>query len=94
MDQNLVRFALAPLLLNPLILQASLSKRQRTLSIEIKQSSPSIVPQVVDNLIQTGAAARTVLQEAGAALLGADPADCTVADSAVTANGNSVSFDR
>ena len=41
---------------------------------------------------QAGAAARTVLQEAGAALLGADPADCSVENSMVTDDGNSVSF--
>ena len=41
---------------------------------------------------QAGAAARTVLQEAGAAMLGADVADCTVANSMVSANGDSVSF--
>ena len=41
---------------------------------------------------QAGAAARTVMKEAGAALLGADPADCSVADSMVSAGGDSVSF--
>jgi isoquinoline 1-oxidoreductase beta subunit len=41
---------------------------------------------------QAGAAGRTILQEAGAALLGVDPADCSVADSKVSANGKSVSF--
>lgn len=41
---------------------------------------------------QAGAAGRIILQEAGAAMLGVDPADCTVADSIVSANGNSVSF--
>ena len=41
---------------------------------------------------QAGAAARTVLQEAGAALLGADVADCAIAESMVSANGSSVSF--
>ncbi len=41
---------------------------------------------------QAGAAGRTVLQEAGAALLDVDPADCTVADSKVSANGKSISF--
>ena len=41
---------------------------------------------------QAGAAGRTILQEAGAALLGVDPADCTVADSKVSANGKHVSF--
>jgi len=41
---------------------------------------------------QAGAAGRTILQEAGAAMLGADPSDCTVQDSRVSANGESVSF--
>jgi len=41
---------------------------------------------------QAGAAGRTILRDAGAAMLGADPADCTVADSRVSANGQHVSF--
>jgi CO/xanthine dehydrogenase Mo-binding subunit len=41
---------------------------------------------------QAGAAGRTILRDAGAALLGVDPADCNVADSQVSANGQQVSF--
>ncbi len=41
---------------------------------------------------QAGAAGRTILQEAGAALLGVDPSACTVADSKVSADGEHVSF--
>jgi len=41
---------------------------------------------------QAGAAGRTILQEAGAAMLGVDPDDCTVADSMVLSNGQHVSF--
>jgi CO/xanthine dehydrogenase Mo-binding subunit len=41
---------------------------------------------------QAGAAGRTILQEAGAAMLGVDPVDCSVVDSKVSANGESVSF--
>ena len=41
---------------------------------------------------QAGAAGRTILAEAGAAMLSVDPADCTVQDSMVSANGESVSF--
>ena len=43
-------------------------------------------------LSQAGAAGRIVLRDAGAALLGADPADCTVAAGKVAANGAQVSF--
>lgn len=43
-------------------------------------------------LSQAGAAGRTILRDAGAALLGADPASCTVEDSMVSANGESISF--
>jgi CO/xanthine dehydrogenase Mo-binding subunit len=41
---------------------------------------------------QAGAAGRIILRDAGAAMLGVDPADCTVADSKVMANGQQVSF--
>jgi len=41
---------------------------------------------------QAGAAGRTILRDAGAAMLGVSPADCTVADSKVSANGQHVSF--
>ena len=41
---------------------------------------------------QAGAAGRTILQEAGAAMLDVDPADCSVADSKVSANGEHVTF--
>jgi CO/xanthine dehydrogenase Mo-binding subunit len=41
---------------------------------------------------QAGAAGRTILRDAGAVMLGVDPADCTVADSKVAANGQHVSF--
>ena len=41
---------------------------------------------------QAGAAGRTILQEAGAAMLGVDPLLCSVVDSKVSANGESVSF--
>ena len=41
---------------------------------------------------QAGAAGRTILRDAGAAMLGVDPADCTVEDSLVSANGKHVSF--
>ncbi len=43
-------------------------------------------------LSQAGAAGRTVLRDAGAAMLGVDPADCTVADSAVRAGDAVVTF--
>jgi len=43
-------------------------------------------------LSQAGAAGRTILRDAGAALLGADPDACTVEASMVTANGEQVSF--
>ena len=43
-------------------------------------------------LSQAGAAGRRILCDAGAALLGVDPADCTVEDSMVAANGEQVSF--
>ena len=43
-------------------------------------------------LSQAGAAGRIVLRDAGAALLGADPADVTVEDSRVTAGRESVTF--
>ncbi|MFQ5635358.1 MAG: molybdopterin cofactor-binding domain-containing protein [Gammaproteobacteria bacterium] len=43
-------------------------------------------------LSQAGAAGRTVLRDAGAALLGVDPADCSVEMSRVSANGEAVSF--
>ena len=43
-------------------------------------------------LSQAGAAGRTILQDAGAAMLGVDPAECTVVDSKVSANGQHVSF--
>ena len=43
-------------------------------------------------LSQAGAAGRTVLLEAGAALLGADAADCSAVDSRVVAGDQSVSF--
>ena len=43
-------------------------------------------------LSQVGAAGRTILRDAGAALLGADPADCAVEDGSVTANGEGVTF--
>ena len=43
-------------------------------------------------LSQAGAAGRTILRDAGAALLGADPATATVANGMVTANGESISF--
>ena len=43
-------------------------------------------------LSQAGAAGRIILRDAGAALLGADPAACTVADSAVAAKGQQISF--
>ena len=43
-------------------------------------------------LSQAGAAGRTILCDAGAALLGVDPADCTVEGSNVAANGKQVSF--
>jgi len=43
-------------------------------------------------LSQAGAAGRTILQDAGAAMLGVDPAECTVVDSKVSANGQQVSF--
>ena len=43
-------------------------------------------------LSQAGAAGRTILRDAGASLLGADPADCTVEDSKVAAHGEQVSF--
>ena len=41
---------------------------------------------------QAGAAGRTILRDAGAAMLGVDSADCTVADSKVSANGQQVTF--
>jgi isoquinoline 1-oxidoreductase beta subunit len=41
---------------------------------------------------QAGAAGRTILRDAGAAMLGVDPVECTVADSKVSANGQQVSF--
>ena len=43
-------------------------------------------------LSQAGAAGRTVLVDAGAKLLGADPADCSVANGEVIAGSNRVSF--
>ena len=43
-------------------------------------------------LSQAGAAGRAILCDAGAALLGVDPADCTVEGSKVAANGKQVSF--
>jgi CO/xanthine dehydrogenase Mo-binding subunit len=43
-------------------------------------------------LSRAGAAGRTVLRDAGAALLGVDPAECEVAGGAVSAGANSVSF--
>ncbi|MDH3545611.1 MAG: molybdopterin-dependent oxidoreductase [Gammaproteobacteria bacterium] len=43
-------------------------------------------------LSQAGAAGRTILRDAGAALLGADPADCSVEAGSVTANGEGVTF--
>jgi CO/xanthine dehydrogenase Mo-binding subunit len=43
-------------------------------------------------LSQAGAAGRTILRDAGAALLGASPDDATVANGMVSANGESVSF--
>ena len=43
-------------------------------------------------LSQAGAAGRTILRDAGAALLGVPPEDCTVDASKVTANGEQVSF--
>ena len=41
---------------------------------------------------QAGAAGRIILQEAGAAILGVEPADCLVADSMVVAGDKAVSF--
>ena len=43
-------------------------------------------------LSQAGAAGRAILCDAGAALLGVDPAECTVEGSKVAANGKQVSF--
>ena len=43
-------------------------------------------------LSQAGAAGRTILRDAGAALLGVPPEDCTVVASTVTGNGRQVSF--
>jgi CO/xanthine dehydrogenase Mo-binding subunit len=43
-------------------------------------------------LSQAGAAGRTILRDAGAALLGVDPADATVENGMVSAGGQSVSF--
>ena len=43
-------------------------------------------------LSQAGAAGRTILRDAGAALLGASPDDATVENGMVSANGESVSF--
>lgn len=43
-------------------------------------------------LSQAGAAGRTILRDAGAALLGAAPGDTTVANGKVSANGESLSF--
>ena len=43
-------------------------------------------------LSQAGAAGRAILCDAGAALLGVEPADCTVEGSIVAANGKQVSF--
>jgi CO/xanthine dehydrogenase Mo-binding subunit len=43
-------------------------------------------------LSQAGAAGRTILRDAGAALLGASPEDATVDNGMVSANGESVSF--
>jgi CO/xanthine dehydrogenase Mo-binding subunit len=43
-------------------------------------------------LSQAGAAGRMILRDAGAALLGVEPADCSVADGRVSAGGDSVSF--
>ena len=43
-------------------------------------------------LSQAGAAGRTILRDAGAALLGVDPADALVENGMVSANGESVSF--
>ena len=41
---------------------------------------------------EAGAAGRTILRDAGAAMLGVSPADCTVADSKVSSGGQHVSF--
>ena len=43
-------------------------------------------------LSRAGAAGRTVLRDAGAALLGVDPASCSVERSHVSANGQEISF--
>ncbi len=43
-------------------------------------------------LSQAGAAGRTILCEAGAALLGAEATDCSVEDGVVSGNGDQVSF--
>ncbi|MEO0576310.1 MAG: molybdopterin cofactor-binding domain-containing protein [Pseudomonadota bacterium] len=43
-------------------------------------------------LSQAGAAGRTVLIDAGAALLGVDPADCSAVGGVVSAGGESISF--
>ncbi len=43
-------------------------------------------------LSQAGAAGRIILRDAGAAMLDVEPADCTVADSKVSANGEHVTF--
>ena len=43
-------------------------------------------------LSQAGAAGRTILRDAGAALLGASPEDTTVENGMVSANGESISF--
>ena len=43
-------------------------------------------------LSQAGAAGRTILRDAGAALLGVEPGDATVDNGLVSANGESVSF--
>lgn len=43
-------------------------------------------------LSQSGAAGRTILRDAGAAMLGANPEDATVENSLVSAGGESVSF--
>jgi len=50
------------------------------------------VSTTFEQFSRAGAAGRTVLVDAGAALLGVDAADCTAANGAVSAGGQSVSF--
>ena len=45
-----------------------------------------------ETISKAGAAGRIILRDAGAALLGVDPADCIVSESKVSANGSHVTF--